>query len=318
MKESCLVYQVDAFTRTRFSGNPAGVVPHADGLGDAQMQAIARELNNSETAFILRARGGDHDVHVRFFTPTTEVPVCGHATIAAHYVRAVEGHQVERASVRQLTGAGVMGIDVEPVEDGDVRIWMHQRAPEFGPVLSGRDRAQLIAALGIGQGDLGDGPIEIVSTGHSKVMIPLRDRALLDGLKPDLPTLVAISKAIGCNGFHTFTLDDPAPGMLAHARMFAPAIGIAEDPVTGNANGPLGAYLVQHRLVPLALMRAGLSCWMGQGEAMGRPGRVRVEVAVDPVSLAPRAVRIGGDAVIAFRAEIPLDATSHAATGRSG
>lgn len=317
MEKSCRVYQVDAFTRTRFSGNPAGVVPDADALSELQMQAIARELNNSETAFILRAQGEDHDVHVRFFTPTTEVPVCGHATIAAHYVRAIEGG-AGCARVRQLTGAGVLAVDIEPVEDGDFRIWMHQLAPEFGPTLSGLDRARLMTALALGEGDLGDGPIEIVSTGHSKVMIPLRDRALLDGLRPDLPALAAISKAIGCNGFHAFTLSNPEPGVLAHARMFAPAIGIAEDPVTGNANGPLGAYLVQHRLVPPALMRSGgLSCWMGQGEAMGRPGRVKVEVAVDPATLAPLAVRIGGDAVVAFRGEIPLDATLHGTAERS-
>ena len=173
MKESCLVYRVDAFTHTSFSGNPAGVVPHADGLGDAQMQAIARELNNRRRLSSSAPAAGTTTCTCASSRPPPRCPSAA-TPHAAHYVRAIEGHQVERASVRQLTGAGVMGIDVEPVEDGDVRIWMHQRAPEFGPVLSGRDRAQLIAALGIGQGDLGDGPIEIVSTGHSKVMIPLR------------------------------------------------------------------------------------------------------------------------------------------------
>jgi PhzF family phenazine biosynthesis protein len=304
MPKSHRIYQVDAFTRTRFNGNPAGVVPDAAGLDEAQMQAIARELNNSETAFILPSRGPDHDVHVRFFTPTTEVPVCGHATIASHYVRAIEGTAVS-GRVRQLTGAGVLAIDVEPVGPDDFRIWMHQREPSFGTVLAGAQRRALLDALHLAEGDLGPGLLQIVSTGHSKVMVPLRDRARLDALAPDLAALAALSREIGCNGFHAFTLADPDPGTLAHARMFAPAIGIAEDPVTGNANGPLGAYLVQHRLVLPEMRRAGLSCWIRQGEAIGRPGRVRVEVAVDPASLRPTAVRIGGDAVVAFRGEIP-------------
>lgn len=303
MEKPYRVYQVDAFTRERFQGNPAGVVPHADGLSEAQMQAMARELNNSETAFIFRPIADDHDVHVRFFTPTIEVPICGHATIAAHYMRAVEGAATS-GTVRQLTGAGILAVDVEQVAGGDFRIWMHQRAPTFGPVLSDADRSRLVDALGITESDLGIGPVEIVSTGHSKVMVPLRSRDVLNGLKPNLHALSLLSRDIGCNGFYPFTLTDPDKGILAHGRMFAPAIGIAEDPVTGNANGPLGAYLVQHRLIPLEAYRSGLSCWMRQGETMGRPGRIKVEVSVDPQRLTPLSVRIGGEAVLVFGTEI--------------
>ncbi|WP_426701530.1 PhzF family isomerase [Rhodanobacter sp. Col0626] len=305
MDNTYRIYQIDAFTKTRFTGNPAGVVPEAAGLDEAQMQAIARELNNSETAFILPPRGPGHDLHVRFFTPTTEVPVCGHATIASHYVRAIEGTHVQ-GRVHQLTGAGVLAVDVEPMAPGDFRIWMHQREPTFGAVLAGGHRQALLAALRLSDDDLGPGPIQIVSTGHSKVMVPLRDRVLLDALAPDLGALSALSRVIGCNGYHAFTLADPAPDTLAHARMFAPAIGIAEDPVTGNANGPLGAYLVLHRLVPPALFHAGLVGWISQGEAIGRPGRVKVEVSVDPANGQPTHVRIAGDAVVAFRGEIKL------------
>jgi PhzF family phenazine biosynthesis protein len=303
MQRAYRVYQVDAFTRERFKGNPAGVVPHADGLSEAQMQAVARELNNSETAFIFRPTSDDHDVHVRFFTPTIEVPICGHATIAAHYVRAIEG-QATRGTIRQLTGAGVLDVDIEPVEASDFQIWMQQRPPVFGPLLSSEDQARLVAALGIADSDVGTGPVEIVSTGHSKVMLPLRSRAVLNGLEPDLHALSVISRDIGCNGFYAFTLADPDEGILAHGRMFAPAIGIAEDPVTGNANGPLGAYLVRHQLIPAHEWRTGLSCWMRQGETMGRSGRVKVEVGVAPKSLMPISVRIGGEAVLVFDTEI--------------
>lgn len=298
-------YQVDAFTRTRFAGNPAGVVPHADGLSAAQMQAVARELNNSETAFVMRSNATDHDVRIRFFTPTTEVPICGHATVAAHYVRAIEG-TVRQGTVRQLTGAGILDVEIESRKPDDYRIWMHQRPPEFGHTLAGHERDALLSALNIGEGDLGEGPIQVVSTGHSKVMVPVASRLILDRVEPDLAALVALSRTIACNGYYLFTLTDPDPGFLAHGRMFAPAIGIAEDPVTGNANGPLGAYLVQHRLVPLVDGQSIFRAQMRQGEALGRPGVVEVEVTIQPDSLTPCAVRIGGDAVVAFRAEIEL------------
>lgn len=305
MPRTCRLYQIDAFTRRRFAGNPAGVVADAAGLTDAQMQAIARELNNSETAFILPPIAPDHDVHLRFFTPTTEVPVCGHATVAAHYVRALEGAATQ-GSIRQLTGAGVMRIDIEPRNGGDFRIWMQQRDPEFGPALTAAEQARLVDALGIDGRDLGDGPIEVASTGHSKVMVPLRRRAVLDALAPDFAALARLSRDIGCNGFHAFVLDAPDPGIVAHARMFAPAIGIAEDPVTGNANGPLGAYLVRHRLVALPRDAAAFTATMRQGEAMGRPGEVGVEVAIDADDRSPKSVRICGDAVVAFRAELSV------------
>ncbi len=304
MSRDYRIFQVDAFTRTAFAGNPAGVVLDADGLSEVQMQAIAREFNNSETAFVLSPRDSSHQVQVRFFTPTVEVPVCGHATIAAHYVRA--RHDGVAGSLRQLTGAGAMQIDIEAGVDGDHRIWMRQNPPEFGELLDPAQCAALAAALGIGPEEFGEGPVQIVSTGHSKVMVPLRRRARMDRLVPDAAGLAALSRAIGCNGFHVFALDAPDPGVLAHGRMFAPAIGIAEDPVTGNANGPLGAYLVRHRLIDPGLYRDGLAAWMGQGEAMGRPGRVRVEVGVDPVVAQPTSVRIGGDAVIVFAAVLRL------------
>lgn len=296
------LYQIDAFTRRRFAGNPAGVVLDADGMGVARMQAVARELNNSETAFVFRG-GRGYDVRVRFFTPTTEVPLCGHATIAAHYARAVAGLAVAGV-VRQRTGAGVLRVDVEPRRGGDFRIWMHQQAPAFGRVFGGALLARTLAALRIDRDALGDTPVQVVSTGHPKLLVPLASRALLDRLSPDLPALAAISRDTGCNGFHAFALAGPGEGAAARGRMFAPAIGIAEDPVTGNANGPLGAYLLHYGLVRPRRGRPAFAAWLRQGDAVGRPGRVRVEVGVSPDSGLPDAVRIGGDAVVAFQGEL--------------
>lgn len=123
--KSYKVYQIDSFTRTKFRGNPAGVVPNADGLSTAQMQQIARELNNSETAFIFAPpKGAEYDIEVRFFTPNTEVPLCGHATIAAHYVRAILGeHSAGRAL--QKTKVGILAVDTLK-QNGDFAIQMAQ------------------------------------------------------------------------------------------------------------------------------------------------------------------------------------------------
>ncbi|MCE5282288.1 MAG: PhzF family isomerase [Deltaproteobacteria bacterium] len=297
--KSCRLYQVDAFTTEPFRGNPAGVVPDADGLSDVQMQAIAREVNASETAFILSPPSSDCDLQVRFFTPTTEVPSCGHATVAAHTVRALE-NDLPSCTVRQKTRLGILPVEV--IREGQgFRIVMTQGAIEFGKTFFGRGRDQITAALGLSRTDLDERcPVQIVSTGHAKVLVGIRDRATLDALKPDLARLTELSRRIGCNGYFIFTLASEYRGFLSYGRMFAPAIGIAEDPVTGNANGPLGAYLVQHKLVPTEGNR--LSFRGRQGEAIGRPGTVEVSVEIEAGK--PRTVRVGGQAVIVFRTEI--------------
>ncbi|NNG17371.1 MAG: PhzF family isomerase [Gemmatimonadales bacterium] len=295
------VYQVDAFTNQKFRGNPAGVVPDADGLSEAEMQTIARELNNSETAFVLSPDAPDHDVRVRFFTPTTEVPSCGHATIAAHYVRAVEG-SLTSGTVVQKIGAGILPVDVIR-DDSGYLIAMTQGAIEFSEPLAAKVSGEIVAALGAVAGDLDERcPIQIISTGHSKVLIGVRSREVLNSLEPDLGRLAAISRRIGCNGYFVFTLDSGTADVMAHGRMFAPAIGIPEDPVTGNANGPLGAYLVKHGLA--TAVDGVLRFRARQGEAMGRPGIV--EVTVRAVGAEPTLVQVAGRAVIVLRSELEL------------
>jgi PhzF family phenazine biosynthesis protein len=297
------VYQVDAFTTYRYHGNPAGVVANAQGLDDAQMQLIARELNNSETAFILPAEGPDHDVRVRFFTPTTEVPVCGHATIAAHYVLAHERGAPSQPQ-RQLTGAGVQGIETR-VEDGDFRISIQQNRPSFDEPLAPPLVTELAAALGVDLDELDPRcPPQFVSTGHGKLLVGLRHRARLHALQPDAARLVALGPRVGTNGYFAFTLDTvPNDDALTFGRMFAPAIGIAEDPVTGNANGPLGAYLVHHGLLRAADGMARYRARQVAGN--GRGGWMDVSVQVEDG--VPVGVRIEGAAVVCFQTTLPRE-----------
>lgn len=311
------LYQVDAFTTEKFKGNPAGVIVNAAGLSAEQMQAIARELNNSETAFILPPSAGDHEVWIRFFTPKTEVPSCGHATVAAHYVRALE-LGLPSGTVIQKIGAGILPVEIIR-EQNDYRIKVTQGAVEFGAPIDDPLQSKITAALDLLPTDLDSRcPIQVVSTGHSKVLVGIRDRVKLNQLKPDLQQLIKISLELGCNGYYVFVLAH-GPGEIrthgmdevhaygmdevhAHGRMFAPAIGIAEDPVTGNANGPLGAYLVHHGLAHFSGNEFSFKAQ--QGEAMGRLGTVAVTVIVEQGK--PKTVQVGGCAVVIFKTELTL------------
>ena len=295
------VYQVDAFTTELFSGNPAGVVPNADGMTDRQMQQLARELNNSETAFIFNRQEDGADIEVRFFTPTREVPICGHATISAHYVYAKE-RGLTNCVIRQKTKAGVLPVEIAE-QDGDLFVTMTQAGIVFGDMIRDERRARLLEGLGLAEADLEEKlPVQIVSTGHSKVMVPIRSKDRLDALAPDAGILSALSREIDCNGYYVFTFDSREEGVLTSGRMFAPASGIAEDPVTGNANGPLGAYLTYYGKLPPR--EDGFAFTIKQGEAIGRKGYMKVIVRSfggDPVI-----VKIGGRARIVFKTEIGL------------
>lgn len=261
------IYHVDAFTSEPFRGNSAGVVLHADTLSDAQMQLIARELRHSETAFLLKSE--ESDVRIRYFTPTVEVPICGHATVAAHYVRAtVLG--LGNTTVWQTSLAGRHRVEIH-AEHNDYRITLEQGQPSFEPPLVGEIRAAIITALNLTEDDIVPGaPIQVASTGHAKVMILLKPDVDIDALSPNLAALTAISQQIVCNGFFPFQI---RPGKNeTDGRMFSPAIGIVEDPVTGNANGPMGAWLVHHGL--MAHDGKTLQIQGHQGRALGKEGRV--------------------------------------------
>lgn len=203
----------------------------------------------------------------------------------------------------QRTGAGILPVDIDLVEDG-YRVTMTQGRPEVGDELPAETCSQIAKAIGLDAADLrGDCPMAISSTGHSKVMVGIHSRAKLDSLKPDLAALANISEDIGCNGYYPFTLD-PGGDPMVHGRMFAPAIGIAEDPVTGNANGPLGAYLVRYGIIPGTTCDGTFSFRIAQGEAIGRAGTMKV--LVDVRGGIPKTVRIVGDATIAFATTMEL------------
>jgi PhzF family phenazine biosynthesis protein len=298
MTRKVQVHQVDAFTREPFTGNPTGVVLNADALSEAQMLAIARELNNAETAFILAPDADDHTVRARFFTPRSEAGFVGHATIAAQYVLS-RRHDAPRWQ-RQKSKAGIVDVEVRG-SDEDRRIAIRRSPPPIGRELNDRERLAVLDALALASESLDTRiPPRIVGAAGTRLLIGVRGPEPLKHLKPDLARLTTLSAQIGAAGYFVFTLLPNAEDHLTEARMFCPALGIAEDPVSGNAHGLLGAYLARLGLLGRSGERAHF-CGV-QGYSLHRPGRVEIELEFAGGELA--GVWISGQAVSIFQTEI--------------
>ncbi len=296
----CRLFHVDAFTRQRFCGNPAIVVLDADSLTADEMQTIATEVNG-ETAFVLESEANDHDMQVKYFTPRHAVPFVGHATIAAQYVRAkTEGKPT--GLLRQRTGAGIVEVEVTEAE-GDLRVSITQNPPSLGPVIADHHRSQVLNALGISSPTLhADCPIQILNKGTSRLLIGLQSADLLNSLKPDFEALTKLTPHVGAEGYFVFALTSEGETQGTESRMFCPALGIPEDPVSGNAHGMLGVYLVNHGLL---IPQNGRVVFRGhQGRWVRRPGIVDVEVQSS--GRVAQLVKIVGDAVIVYEAEVVI------------
>lgn len=292
---------VDVFTDTVGAGNRAGVVLDADGLAAADMQRIAASVDASETAFGFRSGDPEqYDLQVRYFSPTREIPLCGHATIGFHHVRSL-ALGLATQTLRVKTGAGILPIQIVR-EDGLCQVVMTQRTPQVLRTLSAQERAQVHGALGlVDSAAVSDWPSQVVCTGHAKVLLPVRTWPALAALMPDRERLITLSELLGAAGYFAFTLDRQRQDILYHGRMFAPASGVDEDPVTGNANGPAGFYLLQHGRLK---MPADGTCRYraAQGETMGRPGVIEVILSADGA----RGVRVQvtGSAVVASQVSV--------------
>jgi PhzF family phenazine biosynthesis protein len=298
MKRTIRIFQVDAFTEQRFAGNPAGVVLDAQCLSAAEMQAIARELNNGDTAFVLPADAPDHDIQMRFFTPRKEAPFVGHATLAAHAVLALSGH---RALTRQRGQTGI--VEVRRAS-ADAAFSIRQAAPELGRSPTLPELSAVLEALGLQHSQLDEAcPTQIVGTASTRLLIGVQSLHALDTAVPDLPRLKALSAQIGAQGYFLFARTAVRDQCHTTARMFCPALGIDEDPVSGNAHGMLGVYLVKHGLLPLAAGRAQFNG--AQGDHVKRPGVVGVEIEADAAGK-PTAVSISGQAIVLFEAAMSL------------
>ena len=288
---------VDAFTTDPLSGNAAGVVPDADGLSAEQCQAIARELAVSETAFISSSTEADR--RIRFFTPTQEVDLCGHATIAAHTSLHDDG-QIDTGSHSLETAVGVVAIEIE----ADGTVWMTQDSPTV--VEQAVDYERLAAALGTEGSTLqdvgADVPVARASTGLPVLVVPINFLESLGGLDPDLGAIETLSEEFDVAGIYAFTFDTLSTDATAHGRFFAPAVGVDEDPVTGTASGACAAYF--HAAGSTAFDGPPEELVFEQGDFLDRAGRVRATVDIDDSG--STRVRVGGQAVTAVEGTITV------------
>ena len=301
MSRKIQIHQVDAFTLERFTGNPAGVVLDADGLTDAQMLAIARELNNADTAFLFAPDGPDHDVRARFFTPRTEAGFVGHATVAAHHV--LSGRAGAPGRLKQKSKAGILDIEVRG-SGRERRIAIRQNPPPLGREINDRERLAVLDALALATDDLDPRcPLRIAGTSSPRLLIGVRGPEPLNHLKPDMTRLTTLSAQIGAAGYFVFALTPTAGDHFTESRMFCPALGIGEDPVSGNAHGLLGVYLVHYGLLEHDRRKAAFNGV--QGRWLHRPGRVEIELEMTGGTVS--AVWIIGQAVSVFQTEMTLD-----------
>lgn len=285
--------KVNAFTESLKGGNPAGVVLDSPDLTDEQMKHISKELAVSETAFVFPSKLADFKV--RFFSPTVEVDLCGHATIATFFTMALKGKFSPKKNnvITQETKAGILPVTIYYNDDKKTdRVMMTQSKPIYKNIHF--DISMIADSLKVDVKDIDDSfPKQIVSTGLFTLPICIKSYADLKNIKPDFEKVKKICNKLGAGSFHVFTFETIEPDSAYHARNFAPVYGINEDPVTGTANGAVSCYLVKHKITK----DESLIC--EQGDIIGRPGRVFVEVGRG-------LVRVGGKARVVEEKEMKL------------
>lgn len=330
--------QVDVFTTKQFGGNQLAVVLDAEGLSDTQMQAIAREMNYSETTFVLPAETPDALCRVRIFTPATELPLAGHPVVGTAWVLAREGRIPLAASTPAVSAGstssgapaftghatlqlkiGLLGVDVLGTgQSTPTFVWMEQPVPESRPWQG--NPAHLLAALNVAPNDLDPRlPIMWASAGVPYVYVLLRSREAVGRAEPGLGLRAALAASgEGEAGVYVFALDEETGG--THGRMFAPHLGVLEDAATGSAAGPLGVVLTRATLLSPSLA-SGSSTELGQrsespgsgtvtfraeqGVEMRRPSSISVQISSSGQMV--ERVRVGGPSVLVADDTLMLD-----------
>lgn len=294
---------LDVFTGEIFGGNQLAVVLDARGLATGTMQAVAKEMAFSETTFMLPPEGPGTDLRLRIFTPARELPMAGHPTIGSTFALARAGVlRPDRERVVFGLGVGPTPVTLKWRGEDLSFAWMTQQRPTFGERVA--DAAAASAALGLqATAVTGTGlPVQVVSCGLPFLFVPLTTRRAVDSVAVDRPALDELCRSANAEDAGVFVFS-PQPGpdkATVYSRMFAPHLGVGEDSATGSASGPLGCYLVRHKVVAPEKAGAMLSL---QGVTMGRPSYIHVSIGVggaDGVEGAEiTSVRVGGEAVVA-------------------
>jgi len=298
MSRTLRIFEVHAFTTKVGGGNPAGVALDAAWMDEAGMQQFATDRHIGDWAFALPPSTADADLDVRFFSPRKELPFVGHATLALH---AVLSRSEPRPLRRQRGRNGI--VEVRSLPEG-AGFSISQPAPPLGRPVDGDELREVLALLGLSAAQLDARcPPRIAGGASTRLLLGLAGPSVLDAVQPRLPELAALSARLGAQGYFLFAVAGTAEQRITEARMFCPAIGIDEDPVSGNAHAMLGVYLHALGLLPV---REGIAAFTGlQGRHVGRPGEVRVAVQLDGEGR-PASASIAGEAVIVSESELRL------------
>ena len=292
---------VDVFTDRALAGNPLAVVLEADRLSTTEMQSIARETNLSETTFVLPPETRGHAAKVRIFTPYVELPFAGHPTVGTGWVLIDEGLVGADADGFTLEeGVGPIAVRVDRGGKAIV-LWMSHPPVKFGEVIE--KRGDIAAALGLTVDDLlADVPIQIASTGLPFLYVALKDAAAVDRA---VSSGEALNTVLDPHGLLPVFLFAAVDGKRLYSRMFGPhsATHIAEDPATGSASGPLGAFVVRYGLVPRA---TEVSIVSEQGTKMGRQSFIQIKLAYSTDADLPDRIEVGGSVVPVMTAELSV------------
>jgi trans-2,3-dihydro-3-hydroxyanthranilate isomerase len=297
MPRSYRYLHYDVFTDHLFGGNQLAVVLDGRGLSGETMQAIAKEMNFSETTFVLPPERAGTDVRMRIFTPGEELPMAGHPTIGTTFALARTG-VIDCGRPSMVFGCGIGPVPVTMTWVGDdlAFAWMSQLLPTFSAVIP--DPARAAAALSLSPAAVaGTGhPVQIVSCGVPFLFVPLTTRSAVDSVTINRGVLDSLltSANASAQGVFVFTAQPGDTRATVYSRMFAPEMGITEDPATGIASGPLGCYLVRHKIVRPEKADAMISL---QGVKMGRPSHVHISIGVQNGDIT--SVRVGGESVLA-------------------
>lgn len=303
--------QLDVFTDKHFCGNPLAVFPEAEGISDDEQLKIAREMNLSETVFVLPARDDKSLRRLRIYTPNREIPFAGHPIVGTWNLLAHENVVPKPeggtgwTQIHHEVNIGVLPVDIEFKNNEPSQVVMTQGAFEISSEIdNSTEQAELARALGLNREDLDESlPIQVISTGLPTLAVPIRTLEDLGRCKVNSSLLADIYLGVGamtCYAFSRETIEGGAS--QAHARLFAPADNIAEDPATGSAGGSLGGYLIHHGAIAVDPVDERYSFVIEQGDFMKRPSRIYLEVKGKPGSV--EQVRVGGLAVVVAHGEV--------------
>ena len=303
--------QLDVFTEKSFTGNPLAVFPEAEGLSSEVMMQIAREMNLSETVFVLKPETDSVLRRLRIFTPRREIPFAGHPIVGTWIALAQlgvvpvpdEGTGWQR--IYHEVGIGVLPVDIEFKDGEPVQVVMTQGEFKIiSEVDDAHEQAEVARALGLAREDLDEElPIQVISTGLSCLVVPIRSLADLRDCRIDSTLLADIYTRHGGTGCHAFTRETLEVGASrAHARFFAPADNIPEDPATGSACGALGAYLIHHGGLTLEPEDGRYKFVIEQGDFIHRPSRINLDVKGQRGRV--EEVKVGGPAVLVAKGEV--------------